>query len=306
MKNAIMLATVVAATLPASAFAQEVSGVATLGYGHTDISDVSNNIHALTFDGRMGIDFKNGVSIGLRADTIRGRISGFDGHATGTVFGAEGVYTLPSRFRVGGYYEQGSVDVTGLPITLSATSYGVMGGYDFGAGKVDGFYGRTTTSPDIGAAGIGVHDYGVVGSYGDGSKWRLGGTLMQTRISAYGSGYNVTLVGLAGTYQVNNDWTVFGGVAHINQDDLNLSGTNVGLGVSYDLSGLTKFASTVSFEYEHSHGDFSGSTGNANTFRLGWTIPFGGAKASVPLNSVADSILSPTHSVITSTVLSTF
>lgn len=290
---------------PMSAFAQEYSGAITLGYAKSDVSDISENIYTNSLDGRASVHFDNGVTLGANANAVRGHMQGTSGHITGTVFGVQGGYQLPSSLRFGVYAEKAKLDVTGLGTDPSATSAGITAGYDYAGVKMDGFIGRTTTNPDL-PSGIDVNDYGIMVRYTAMPKLTLGGNLMRTRVSGGGDHINLDMIGVAGAYEFNDQWTAFGGVTRTKVSDLDAKATTFGLGVSYDLSSLVNFKSSASLEYARTKADLGGGDGSLNSVRLGFTIPFGQATSKMPLNSVADSILNPTHSVASSTVLNAF
>lgn len=305
MRLSGILAVAALAGTPSALLAQEYSGAVSLGFAQSDVSNVSNNINTTTLDGRIGASFGNGFSMGARFDGVQGRISGVSGHLTATDFGVSGVYQLPSNFRIGAYAERASVNVSGLSTDLSATSLGLTAGYAFGGTTIDGFYGSTTTNPNL-PSGVDIRDYGIKATYSVGSKLTLGGNFIRTRINASGTDVNFDTYGVAGAYALNDKWTLFGGLRHSEIGLVNGKATTVGIGVSYDLSSAFKFASYASIEYEHTKLSVSGPSGSLNTIRVGFTIPFGANASKAPLNSVADAVLSPTHSAISTAVLTAF
>ncbi|MBI1217570.1 MAG: porin [Rhodobacteraceae bacterium] len=305
MRFSGVLAVAALATIPSAVLAQVYSGAVSLGYARSDVSDISNNITTETLDGRIGASFGNGFTLGARFDGVQGRISGVSGHLTATDLGVSGNYQLPSNFRIGAYAERAKVSVSGLSTDLSATSVGLTGGYAIGGTTIDGFYGTTTTNPDL-PSGVHIHDYGIKANYSVGSKLTLGGNFIRTRINSSGTDVNFDTIGVAGAYAVTDKWTVFGGLRHSRIGLIDGNATTVGVGASYDLSSAFKFASYVSIEYEHTKLSISGSGGSLNTMRVGFTIPFGPNASKTPLNSVADAVMSPTHSAISTAVLTAF
>jgi hypothetical protein len=285
--------------------AQDISGAVTLGYAKSDVSDISQNIYTNSLDARAKVNFDNGVMLGANANAVRGHAQDLSGHITGSVLGVQGGYQLPNSLRFGVYAEKAKLDVTGLGTDLSATSAGITAGYDYAGVNMDGFIGRTTTNPDL-PSGVDVNDYGIALKYAAMPKMTVGGSLMRTRISDGGNHIDLDLIGVAGTYEINDQWTAFGGLTRTKVSDLDAKVTTFGLGVSYDMTSLVNFASTASLEYANTKLDVGGSDGSLKSLRLGVTIPFGKETGKVPMNSVADSILNPTHSALSSTVLSAF
>ena len=305
MTKFVAVAALACVLSPMSAFAQDYSGAVTLGYAKSDVSGTSDDIYTNSLDGRASVHFDNGVTLGANANAVRGHMQGGAGHITGSVFGVQGGYQLPSTLRFGAYAEKAKLDITGLGTDLSATSAGITAGYDYANVKMDGFIGRTTTNPDL-PGGVDVNDYGIMVRYTAMPKVTLGGNLMRTRLSGGGDHADIDMIGVAGAYDFNDQWTAFGGVTRTKVSALDAKATTFGLGVSYDLSSLVNFNSSASLEYARTKTNLLGADGSLNSVRLGVTIPFGQASSKVPLNSVADSILNPTHSVVSSTVLSAF
>ena len=170
---------------------------------------------------------------------------------------------------------------------------------------MDGCIGRTTTNPDL-PSGVDVNDYGFALKYTAMQNVTLGGNVMRTRLSGGGNHVDLDMIGVAGAYAFNDQWTAFSGLTRTKISDVDAKVTTFGLGVSYDMTSLVKIGSSASLEYAHTKNDLDGGDGSLNTVRLGVTIPLGHSTGKVPLNSVADSILKPTHSVVSSTVLSAF
>ena len=101
MTKIVAVAALACALSPTSAFAQDYSGAVTLGYAKSDVSDISENIYTNSLDGRANVHFDNGVTLGASANAVRGHTQGVSGHITGSVFGVQGGYQLPSTFRFG-------------------------------------------------------------------------------------------------------------------------------------------------------------------------------------------------------------
>lgn len=285
--------------------AQDISGTATVGYGRTDVSDTSTDLDSITFDGNVAATFDNGLLLGARATAMNVSIDD-EPDLNASLLGASGGYRLGSGLRGGAYYERAHLGYDDFSGT--ANSYGATVGYDFAAGTVEGFYGRSAGS-DL--EDLNVHDYGVTGRYTAMNGLTFGGNLMRTNIALGGKDDDLDLVGLAAVYDVAPAWTVFGGLTHSSVADTDV--TTFGLGASYDLSGMVAVPTIVSLELARTN--FDGNdlgdedlVGNAhgNTVRLGVTFPFGQTGSKLPANSVAGAVMTPSHSAVTQTVLSAF
>lgn len=171
------LALIASASLVA---AQDISGTATIGYGRTDVSDTSTDLDSITFDGNVAATFDNGLLFGARATAMNVSIDDAP-DLNASLLGASGGYRLGSGLRGGAYYERAHLGFAGMSGT--ANSYGATVGYDFAAGTVEGFYGRSAGS-DLGD--LNVHDYGVTGRYTAMDGLTFGGNLMRTNIALGG------------------------------------------------------------------------------------------------------------------------
>ncbi|MFC5736978.1 porin [Sinirhodobacter huangdaonensis] len=280
--------------------AQDISGTATVGYGRTDVSDTSTDLDSITFDGNVAATFDNGLLLGARATAMNASIDDAP-DLNASLLGASGGYRLGSGLRGGAYYERAHLGFAGMSGT--ANSYGATVGYDFAAGTVEGFYGRSAGS-DLGD--LNVHDYGVTGRYTAMDGLTFGGNLMRTNIALGGEDENLDLVGLAAVYDVAPAWTVFGGLTRSSIADTDV--TTFGLGASYDLSGMVAVPTVLSLELARTNldSDDLDADGHGNTVRLGVTFPFGQTGSKLPANSVAGAVMTPSHSAVTQTVLSAF
>ena len=293
----------VLATIPMFAQAQEFSGGVTLGYGSSNISGVTQDITTRTFDGRVEVAFGNGLSFGARYDRIDASVDGVALDLTGDMIGLDIGYAFGNGFAVGLYNEKAKIGIDGVPGSISARSYGLEASYetqglDFGA-----FYGRK--SSDL-LTGVDMNDYGITMRYAMNDQLELGGNFMRTRLSSGGSSVDFDMIGVAGSYAFSDQWTAFAGINRASVDLASLDITTIGLGVSYDLSSMANFPGIASLELARTDLDLGGSSGSIDTVRIGFTIPFGANANKVPLNSVADSIMNPSHAVLSSTVLSAF
>lgn len=301
-----LLSALVLAGLPGMAAAQEFSGAITLGYGMTDLSDVSEDITTTTLDGRFGMDLGNGFRFGADLSVGRGKIDGVPESLTASMIGVYGAYSFDGGFSLGAYVEDAELDIEGAPTDLSATSYGLMAGYDMGQARFGGFLGRTTTDPDL-PAGIDVRDFGLTLRYAAAPEFTLGASFVRTEVSDGVTDVDLDFLGVAGAYTIDPTWSLFGGISNASVDLIDADVTTFGLGVSYDLSSKLGAGSSLSLELARSNASVGGGgDGHLNTVRLGLSIPLGSQGFTVPMNSVADSIMNPRHSALSSTVLSVF
>lgn len=299
------VAVLLCAVTPGISAAQEVGGAVTLGYGNSDISGVSEDLGTVSVDGRVGVDFGNGFRFGIDQSAITGDIDGVPEDVSVFMLGAYGSYRFANGMSLGGYAEKAELDVDGLATDLSATSFGLMAGYDAGAAYLSGFAGKTTTDPDL-PAGADIRDIGVAVKYAAATNFTLGASAMRTRISDSTTDLDVSFMGVAGAYGVAENWSLFGGLSRSSLDLVDADITTFGVGVSYDLSSHIGMGSSVSLELARSTASIAGVDDDLDTVRLGLSIPLGGDSFSVPMNSVADSVMAPRHNAITSTVLSAF
>lgn len=300
MKTTLAAACLLA--LPIAANAQDISGGVTLGYGHSDVSNISQSLTQLTIDGRIKADLGNGISLGARLDTVKLDADGASQSINGTLFGVDGSYKLGNGVSLGLYAERAEISTGGLSVT--GNSYGLTAGYATNGLTLDGYVGRTDNS--IFPSGVNMTTIGLGARYEAAPKLTLGGSVARTRLSGGGSSVDLTMFGIAAAYQLNDAFTVFGGASRLSLDVVNADLTNIGLGVSYDMASALNFPAVASLELERTNLGLGGGDGHLNTVRVGLTIPLGKSASKVPMNSVADSIFSPSHSVISSAVLSTF
>ncbi len=303
MSYATSLAAALLAAFPVLSHAQDFSGAVTLGYGDSDVSDVDQDITTRTFDGRLDVGFGNGFSFGARFDRIDGSLDGVSGDVTGDLFGLALDYAFGNGFAVGAYWEDASIGIDGVPGDLSARSYGLSASYETAGMEFGGYYGDK--SSDI-LAGIDAEDYGLTFRYDAGTQFLVGGNFGRTNLSSGGTSVDLDMIGVAGSYAFSDQWAAFAGISRTSVDLADLDITTMGLGVSYDFSAATSFGGIASLELARTDADLGGGDGSIDTVRLGFTIPFGANASKVPLNSVADSILNPSHAVLSSTVLSAF
>lgn len=300
MKITLISTLAVAATLPAMVAAQAFDGTAMVGYAYNDTAG-SSGIHTPSIDGRFGYDAGNGFRFGADISGIHGSENGVSGNVSVLTGGLYGTYKFSNGFNLGMYGESASLDATGLTGDLTANSIGVMGGYDIETTKVSAFTGRTKTSPSL-PAGVDVKDYGLAARFNASEQFTFGGSIVRSTVSGGGASIDLDFAGVAGAYRVDPSWTVFGGLTDTKLESIG-SVTTFGLGASYDMSNYMREGSNMSLELARSK--ITG-TGHMNTLRVGLSVPIGGTASSVPLNSVADSAMSPRHNALTSAILSAF
>ena len=295
------------------ATAQTVTGGLTLGYGNTNIGGVDENLSVLSFDAMIDADFGNGLTVGGAASFNNIKIDDLDESLSASAFGIDGSYRLQNGFRFGAYLERATLKVNDLDLDfdfdvdtgVSATSYGLSGGFAANALDLEVFFGATTTDPDL-ADNVDIRDLGLVVGYDIADSGHVGASVVRTRISAEGEDADLTTMGFAGSYNVDPSFTLFGGVARSTLDLVDADLTTFGIGASYDLNQIAGFSSSVSLELARSTIDLDGDNADLDTVRFGLTIPLGGTGPTVPLNSVASGVLKPRHSALSSAVLSTF
>ncbi|PCD76916.1 porin [Pseudothioclava arenosa] len=292
----------------AAAYAQDITGGATLGYGFSDISDLDLDVDTLTFDGRIKVDVGNGISFGARLDAARIDIDGAPDTIGASVIGADVAYAFGNGFSFGVYAEQGKITTDMLPLDITLTSYGVSGGYAFAKGDVSAFVGVSDTSPDL-PGNVDIHDFGIAGKYAPMQNLVLAGAFTRTTVSIPGDDMDLDFLGVAAAYDMTPNWTVFAGYANSSIDfgGLDADLDSYGIGVSYDTSALIKVNSFASLELARTDLSVDGmGDGDMDTVRIGLTFPIGGMGTKVPMNSVADAIMNPAHSAVSQTVLAAF
>lgn len=299
-----IVATSALSALPALALAQDISGAVTLGYGHSDISGISEDIRSTTLDFGGRYDFGNGFSVGGDLSAARLDIDNVPVDLDVRAFGLDAGYRFSSGFTIGAYAEKAELDIETFPVDLSATSYGISAGYGTAYSDFGVFIGETETDPDL-PPGVDIRDIGLTFGFRPTEGAMIGGNWIKTELSDGVTDVDITALGVAGSYAVNDAVSLFGGVTRTSIDLLDADVTTFGIGAGYDLGAITKIPGAISLELARSDLSAAGGSVDVDTVRLGYTIPLGGA-AGAPRNSVASSILDPRHSAVTSTVLSAF
>jgi hypothetical protein len=110
---------------------------------------------------------------------------------------------------------------------------------------------------------------------------------------------NLTSIGIGASHDFGAGITGFGGINRVDFDAANLDTTSYGLGVGYDLSQISSVPGQVSLELARTNLDASiGGDVDVDTVRLGVTIPLGASRSQAPLNSLADSVMTPRHNAL--------
>ena len=280
---------------PALALAQDTSGAITLGFGEHEVSDIDQGLSTASLDGRVNMTFASGMTFGVNAGYLDLGIDGAPIDIDATFVGLDVGHKMASGLSVGAYAEQLTADA-GLGIDLSLKSIGATAGYETGNLDFGAFLGRTTVSPDI--TGLEADTLGLSAKYAAMEKLTLGGSFQRASLSAGGSEeIDVDLIGLAGAYDITEQFSLFGGASRTTIDEADLDITTMGLGVGYDLN-LGGMSSMVSLELARTDLSAFGGGTDLDTVRLGFTLPLGGAGTEAPLNSVADSIFNPRHGAV--------
>lgn len=302
MKRALALC-LFTVSAPTLALAQDMSGAITLGFGDHEVSDIDQGLSTASLDGRVNMLFGNGMTFGVNAGYLDLGIDGAPIDLTGTFVGLDVGYKMASGLSFGAYAEQLTLDA-GIGIDLSLKSIGAKAGYETGNLDFGAFIGRTSVSPDI--TGIEADTLGLSAKYAAMENLTLGGSFQRASLSAGGpEEIDVDLIGIAGAYDINPQFSLFGGVSRTTVDEADLDITTMGLGVGYNLD-LGGVASTVSLELARTDLSAFGGGTDLDTVRLGFTLPLGGAGTEAPLNSVADSIFNPRHGAVNAALTGAF
>jgi hypothetical protein len=205
--------------------------------------------------------------------------------------------------RLGGYVERAQIAGSGSPV--SATSYGLTAGFASNGMDFSGYVGKTDTN--VLPASLQMTTVGVGATYQVSPALRLGGNIARTSIAESSGSIAMTSVGIAGTYQINDEFAAFGGIVNNSFSFGGMSVTTLGVGASYDMTKVANFPVVVSLEVARTQLGITGGSGRyLDSIRLGLTIPFGNKGNNTPLNSVADSVFTPTHGMVSSLINTSF
>ncbi|WP_338092622.1 porin [Salipiger mangrovisoli] len=214
-------------------------------------------------------------------------------------------YAFDNGISAGLYAERFTADSDLLLGTdVDFDSYGLSAGYARDTYKVQAFYGATTTDPEI--DDIEIRDFGLMAAIAPTEQLTLSARYVRSTLEVYGESGDWETIELAGTYQINDPWAVFGGASFGSADDLTLDIDTYGFGVSYNLGAVTSVPATLSLELARTDAELLGEDLTADTVRLGVTFPLGNSGAKLPLNSVAGSVQNGRHSALSSSVLAAF
>ncbi|MBY4894989.1 porin [Rhodobacteraceae bacterium N5(2021)] len=298
----------VLAALPSVSLAQGITfdGAATLGYSFTTVNDLGTDISlngaSLDFDGDLGFSDEFSVGLGFSFGSSNLEVTGLpnDINIDLLSLSIEPEYRFSNGAYVGAYYRMGDLDVAlvgPLTIGLDTSQYGIFGGYDFGQGHVEVFYGQSqfTDNALLGALGnTDVTDYGISASYQAMPELDIFGSVLRTDVDLGGTDLHFTAFSIGAEYDVTPELAVYGSVGQTiidlsalgAPDDITATGLTIG--ASYDLTSAASIPMYVSAEYSHTNLDLSvlGLTTDptVDRFAVGLTIPIGNGSGAA-LNS---------------------
>jgi hypothetical protein len=286
--------------VPGAALTQEISGAATLGYAHSEVSNGGGDLNAYTLDGASDIAFRNGLALGLNGGLVHADPDGGGGDIGLTDLGADLSYQMYSGAMFGGYIDYTDLSGNGLLTgSADATSYGFMGGYSGQMLQVEANIGWTDASGAVVAATSDWMDYGVNVSYTPTEQTRIAGHWQLSDLDSALGGDDLSSIGIGASHDFGAGIVGFGGISRVDFDAANVEATSYGIGVGYDLRQISNMPAQVSLELARTNLDAGiGGDTDVDTVRLGVTIPFGAGSRQAPLNSLADSIMSPRHNAL--------
>ena len=293
----------VAVTFPLALAAQEITGVATLGYGHVSSSDGFPDITALSFDGRAGVTYDNRLTLGITASTAKADPDGVAEDLSINSLGLSGGVAFPSLWRLGGYAEFSEIRVSGLG-SDKLDSFGVTVGYASDIMDAEAFAGQSDTDL-LARTGVDWTDLGARLSFGIGQNGAVGGHMVRSRLSGGGMSVDVTSVGLGAHYDFGQGLVGFAGITRAEADILIGDVTNVGVGFGYDLSTVANVPAIVSLELARAQFDDGVDRYDEDTIRFGLTLPLGGSKTA-PMNSVAANAMTPNRTALTTALVGAY
>ncbi|MBF9043308.1 outer membrane beta-barrel protein [Rhodobacterales bacterium HKCCE4037] len=308
MIRPILLAGAVVA-LPSLAAAQglQFDGTVTVGANFNNINidgagppfdDISLNGYSLDFDGDIHFDENFSVGIGAAINSGDLSIDTTDLNIDLMSFYVEPTYNLGNGGYVGAYVRMYDLDVSpgGIAIGADLTNYGIFGGYDFGQGHVEVFYGMTELDDpnDVIGDNLDITDFGISGSYQAMPELDIFGAFYYTNISAGGTDIPISAFSVGAEYDLGNGIGLYGAAGLLNLDlsdaiptAEDIQATNLTLGASYDLSMQGSLPLVLSAEYSRTNIDLANGITIEPTidrFALGVTIPIGNGSTTA-LNS---------------------
>lgn len=291
-RNTLLACTLLA--VPSAGLAQDFVGTTTLGYGYSSVSGSRPDVNAYSLDGAGTFDFRNGFSLDVdgsykHANTKHGSNAGvFDA-------GGELNYRFLAGPVVGAYLEYAHLDSNGLlGRNMNATSYGVTGGMENDLLQAKLFFGGTDAS-SIRRSSSNWTDYGVNVAYTPTLSTTIAGHWMRSNIKTANEKSNVTSAGIGAEHDFGAGFVGFGGINHMNFAALDIKATSYGFGLGYDLAQVARVPAQLSLELARTKVDPIGASTDVDTIRLGVTIPLGAPNSGAPLNSNANSAMSPRH-----------
>ncbi|WP_224813821.1 porin [Hasllibacter sp. MH4015] len=303
MKPALLAGALVALPTLVSAQGVEFDGAVTLGYAFNSSSiggtDLNLNGYSIDFDGDLSFseEFSVGLGFGFSSGDLEIGGLGTDLNIDLISLEVEPQYSFSNGAYVGAYYHMNDLDLALLaPITfgIDANSYGVFGGYDFGQGHVEAFYGTTDLgdSPLLAGLNLDVVDYGVSGAYQVMPELEIYGAVLRTDISVATVDLHATAYSIGASYDLGNGFDIYGAVGGATLDlgalsPQDITSTGLTLGASYDLSQSGSMPIVLSAEYSRTSldlGPIAGVDPDIDRFAVGLTIPIGNG-SSAPLNS---------------------
>jgi len=290
-----------AAALPSGAvLAQDsIDTVATLGFSSGSFEGNGYTTASLG----LFSDLRLSNGFGLETTLGFSRNNDDFGNVDLSSFGIAPTFAFGGGYKVGAYFSRTKLD-DGID-DISLTNRGVILGYEIASLDIESYYGTADTDPAL--VGLDIKDMGLKVVYDVSNEVTLGGTLSRTKLKASGVAVDVDGFGIAATYAVNSDVQIFGGLQQISMNDFgfDLSATNVGLGIAYNLPGMSGLNPNISLELVHNKLDDGITSVDGNEVRFGLTIPFGNA-SSTPRGSVAANVINSERSSLSPLVLSAF
>lgn len=306
----------VAAFTSTAAVAQDFSGAVTLGYSHTKQSELDATLNGLTLDGRLAFNMGNGVTFGVRYDAFNLNTANQPIDINGNFVGLNVNYDVSDAFSAKVFLEDAAIGAKLGPASLtdiaSIKSFGIEGHYKTGGMDFGAFYAQNKLG---GAAGLiaamgdlDVSSFGLSAKYDAADNFVVGGSFMRTHIdvgAVPGADADIDYIGIAAAYGINDQFSVFGGLSQTKQSEAELKVNTIALGGSYDLTDRAGFPLIASLELARTtlKQPTMPISPDVDSIRLGLTMPLGKGSVKAPLNSTADSILNPSHDVISQTFL---
>lgn len=296
------------AALPSVSSAQGLTfdGSMTLGYSFSSISDLGTDVTlngaSLDFDGDVNFSEQFSLGLGFSFSSADLEVDGLPNDINIDLIGlsVEPEYRFGNGAYVGAYYRMGDLDLALIgPLTIGVDTYqyGIFGGYDFGQGHVEAFYGVSDFTDNGLLGGLGnqdVTDYGISAAYQVMPELELFGAVLRTDLDAGGTTISVTSYSLGAEYDITPELAIYGaaGQTIFDLSDLgapdDITATGLTIGASYDLTSAASVPMFLSAEYSRTVLDVDvlipGLEPEIDRFALGLTIPIGNGSGAA-LNS---------------------